>query len=140
MAASFKFRGHINEAGKFHMNPSEKTRMYEFAESHKRNTQLDIVIGPHKKYRSNPQLKYYFSVVVKTLSNELGYQVDEMHDILKHMFNPQLIDVRGYCVEMGGSTGDLKTDEMEDYLSKIRMWASADLGIYIPLPNESTEV
>ena len=98
---------------------------------------ISMTIAKHRKFRTDPQLKYYFGVVVKVLSDELGYHVDEMHELLKHMFNPKMIDVKGYCVELGGSTGDLKTNEMEDYMSRIRMWASSDLSIFIPLPNEA---
>ncbi len=100
---------------------------------------IAMTIGKNKKYRSNPQLSYYFAVPVKILSEHLGYHVDEMHDLLKHMFNPKMIDVKGFCVEIGGSTGELKTDQMEDYLSRIRMWASSDLNVFIPLPNEATD-
>ena len=98
---------------------------------------IEMTIKKHRHTRTNPQLRYYFGVVVKMLSEELGYHVDEMHELLKHMFNPKMIDVKGYCVELGGSTGDLKTNEMEDYMAKIRMWASTDLSIFIPLPNEA---
>jgi hypothetical protein len=34
------------------------------------------------------------------------------------------------------STSDLSTIEFEEYCSKIRMWASKELGVYIPSPNE----
>ncbi len=106
---------------------------------HKDGDVMSLTITKYKKYRSNPQLSYYFAVPVKILSEHLGYHVDEMHDLLKHMFNPKMIDINGFCVEIGGSTGELKTDQMEDYLSRIRMWASSDLNVFIPLPNEDTD-
>jgi len=122
--------------GKPALSDKDKRDILDLYKCFKDGDMIAMTIGKDKKYRSNPQLRYYFAVLVKYLSEHLGYHVDEMHDILKHLFNPKLIDKNGICVEIGGSTGDLKTDEMEDYLSRIRMWASADLNLYIPLPNE----
>ena len=98
---------------------------------------MSLTIQKYKKTRSNPQLRYYFAVPVKMLSEHLGYHVDEMHDILKHLFNPKFIEIKGRLIETGGSTGELKTDQMEDYLSRIRIWASSEFNLYIPLPNEA---
>jgi hypothetical protein len=122
--------------GKLVLSAKDQADIKALYEYHKDGDIMSLTIQKYKKTRSNPQLRYYFAVPVKYLSEHLGYHVDEMHDLLKHMFNPKLIDVKGYCVEIGGSTGDLKTDEMEDYLSRIRMWASSELNLYIPLPNE----
>ena len=122
--------------GKLVLSKKDHKDISDLYAYHKDGDIMSLSISKFKEFRSNPQLRYYFAVPVKILSEHLGYHVDEMHEILKHMFNPKMIDVKGYCVEIGGSTGDLKTDEMEDYLSKIRMWASSDLNVYIPLPNE----
>ena len=123
--------------GKMVLSDKDHKDIKALYEYHKDGDIMSLTIQKYKKKRSNPQLRYYFAVPVKILSEHLGYHVDEMHDLLKHMFNPKMIDVKGYCVEIGGSTGDLKTDEMEDYLSRIRMWASSELNVYIPLPNEA---
>lgn len=85
-----------------------------------------------KKDRSNKQNRYYNGVVLKILGKELGYDRDEMHDVCRGMF---LVDNSRRFPTLK-STKQLTTVEMEEYLSDIRQWASRDLNIYIPLPNE----
>jgi len=65
------------------------------------------------------------------LSDEIGYSDEEMHDALKWKF----LQKQGK-IPTTRSTSDLSTVEYEDFLSKVRMWASSDLGLYIPTPNE----
>ena len=92
------------------------------------------------KMRSLPELRYYFGVIVKILSDELGYTPNEMHEILKMMFLSELRILKTKQgikeIRIAGSTGEKTTIEIEDYYSRIREWASIYLGIYIPLPNE----
>jgi len=39
-------------------------------------------------------------------------------------------------VEVPKSTAELTTKEFEEYTTSIRQWASQELGVYIPTPNE----
>ena len=60
-----------------------------------------------------------------------------MHEILKQQFlitETKIIKDKEYKITK--STTALNTSEFEDYLSKIRSWASVDLGIFIPEPND----
>ncbi len=90
--------------------------------------------------RSLPQSKYYFGVVVKIISDELGYTREEVHEICKQMFLSEIIFLKTKKgvrqIRVPKSTTELKTVEFEEYLSSIRQWASMELGIYIPTPNE----
>jgi transcription elongation factor GreA-like protein len=92
------------------------------------------------RMRSLPQLKYYWSVIVKILSDELGYTQNEMHEILKMMFLSELKIIKTKEgikeIRIPKSTGECQTTEIEDYYSQIREFAGIDLGIFIPLPNE----
>jgi len=109
---------------------------------------ITLTIGKERKYkeRSNQQNKYYWGVVIKELSNELGYTPDEMHEALKCHF---LADIKEFKREVNGimetrtlmvtkSTTALDTQQFEDYMAKVRQWASIQLAIYIPLPNETS--
>jgi len=98
---------------------------------------IQIDIGAIKSDRSDRQNKYYWAVVVDTLSNELGYTPKEMHEILKYYFLSKEMDFKGDKFMIGASTTDLNTKEMETFLDKVRQWASIDLHIFIPLPNEN---
>ena len=84
-----------------------------------------------KKDRSNKQNRYYRGVVVKMLSDQLGYEAEEIHSILGQMF--LLVDGPYPFVR---STKDLTTVEMEEFLARVRRWASVEHGMYIPNPNE----
>ncbi len=92
------------------------------------------------KSRSNSQNSYYWGVVIETLSDELGYTPDEMHEIIKHRFLTQNDIIKGKTgavyVSHSKSTTSLTTKEFEDLMTRIRQWASMDLGIFIQEPNE----
>lgn len=96
--------------------------------------------SPSGKNRSNPQNKYYWGCVVQTLSDELGYTKDEIHEIIKHRFLTQIDVIKGRIgvvhVSHSKSTTNLDTKEWEELMSQIRVWASQTLGILILEPNE----
>jgi hypothetical protein len=94
-----------------------------------------------ERIRSLPQNQYYWGVIIEILSEELGFNKDEMHEILKHKFLSKTVfletkEKKMKALKIPKSTTNLKTVEFEEYLSDIRMWASMDLGIFIPEPNE----
>lgn len=98
--------------------------------------EFELTIRQKKSQRSLNQNAYYWSVVIEILRDHFGYEEDEseeVHDGLKLKF---LRIHEGKALETVRSTTKLNTAEFEDYLEKIRRWASKDHGIYIPLPNE----
>lgn len=102
---------------------------------------LEIILRPPKKQGTNPQNKYYWGVIINILSQELGYNREEMHDVLKsiHGFkdHKEIVDKDGVVTDIEFIRGysSYTTKEREDYHETIRRWAS-DLGINIPEPNE----
>jgi len=82
-----------------------------------------IVKVPKEKGRSNPQNRYFHGVVLPLLSDCTGYTDEEMKGIVKYKFGIK-------------STSALTTIEHEEFMSKIRMWASRDLECWIPEPHE----
>lgn len=98
---------------------------------------INLTIKPFKKSRSDNQNRYYWGVVIKLISEELGYFAEEMHEILKQKFLDQKEFKFGkdqFIVTK--STSELSTKEFEDYLENIRQFAHMTLNIFIPLPNE----
>ena len=93
---------------------------------------VEVIIRKPKTSRSTLQNSYYFGVVVEILAKELGYDKDEMHEILKYKF----LQSNAMGMPYVKSTTKLSTGEFEDYLEKIRRWAAEFLNINIPLPNE----
>lgn len=97
-----------------------------------------IIVMPSeaKKVRSIQQNAYYWGVIIKYVGNHLGYTDDETHELMKITHNAKNLIVNGEEVKIGVSTSVLSTIQFEEYLERIRQWASIDLGVSIPLPNE----
>lgn len=98
--------------------------------------ELVLTLTDAKKKRSDQQNAYYWAVIVKTLSDEWGYETDEIHLLLKEMFIPKkFITVEGIEFQVIPSTTKLSTKEFKEFIEKIQRWASAQ-GVYLPDPNE----
>ncbi len=100
-----------------------------------------------KNRRTNPMNRYYHGVIVKDIQVELNrlgndFSSDEVHELLKEMFNP--IDIIGPGGEVigkkGGSTAKMNKEEMSVYWDKIILWAAEFLCISIPAPNTELQL
>ena len=100
---------------------------------------FDFIL-PMKMPRSNPQNRYFHGVVIPIISEYLGYTLDETKDLLKSMFlKEELVlrtktEVKEVIIVRGSA--ELKTDEFEAFMENCRRWASMELGLNIPEPNE----
>lgn len=94
-----------------------------------------------KKDRSNQQNRYYWGVLIDLLSEHTGFNREEMHEVLKHKFLrytvwiPKKDNIKEQSI-IAKSTSKLTTKQFEEYQSQIRQWASTDLGLFLPEPNE----
>lgn len=87
--------------------------------------------------RSKSQNAYYWSVPLALIAESTGHTTEEVHDVLKAMFLPRkFVQLGAHEIETVKSTAELDTIEFETYLERIRAWASTELGIIIPNPNE----
>ena len=93
---------------------------------------VEIIVRPFKKDRSQPQNRYYWGVVLKTIGNHLGYTADEMHQIFGTMFLSYEKNGRVFVM----STTKLTTVEFEDYLAEIKQWSAVEQQCFIPDPND----
>ena len=86
------------------------------------------------------QNNYYWKCIVQTLSDELGYFPNEMHDILRAKFLQEweMLEINDKKVGINkiGSTATLNTKAFEIYAEQIRIWAMTELSIRLMLPNE----
>jgi hypothetical protein len=94
--------------------------------------EIELSIGPRVKHRSNNQNRYYHGVVIQLISEHTGYTPDETHDAMRMLFLRD--DSR--AVPTLRSTTDLSTVEFEEYMKNIREWASKELDVWVPEPNE----
>jgi hypothetical protein len=104
-----------------------------------------VMVTVEKVYnkRSNPQNSYYWGVVIPICCKgliDLGHDVnqDETHEILKGMFNKKdfVNQKTGEVTEYGGSTTEMFTIDMMEYLERIGQFASEYLGCFIPQPDQ----
>jgi hypothetical protein len=113
-------------------------RLYDKIEELKEG-EYNLYILDQKPNRSLQQNRYYFGVVLRTLSEHTGESVENLHEVLKFKFNPKVISFSGMEeTKVGGSTKDMTTEVFMEYIDKIRQWALDMLDFYIPLPQEVT--
>jgi len=94
---------------------------------------LEVIVRKPRKPTSTPQMRYYYGVVVKLLSDYTGHTPDEIDSILKWKF---LVRTDGNGLDYVPSKKDLTTTTMEEFLDRVRVWAAISLSVTIPLPNE----
>lgn len=89
-----------------------------------------------KNSRSIVQNNYYW-LILTMLQDDNGTDKDDLHIYFRSKFLHATKEINGELVEYTKSTTQLSTMDMEDYLSKIRIFASVELGCFLPLPNET---
>lgn len=92
-----------------------------------------------KRNRSTVQNAYYWFLLTM-LETETGNDKDDLHEYFKYMIldnGTVSIAVFETKIPIRPSTTKLTTLEFEDYLEKIRVFASRELGIFLPKPNET---
>lgn len=107
-----------------------------------------LVVERYRKKKSNPQLGYLYACiypfVLKGL-NDLGWEftsLDQVDVECKKRFASQEILNRhtGEIMEIPALKRDMTTTEFATYVNAIRDWASEDLSIYIPEPEENIKI
>ena len=71
------------------------------------------------------------------LQNENGDDKYDWHIYLGNKFRRDTKEINGELVEYVKSTTKLTTIEFEDYMEKIRVFASREMGCFLPKPNET---
>ncbi len=90
---------------------------------------IELTIRKERHSRSLSQNKYYWGVIIEILSNNFGYDKEEMHEALKFRFLKRHEDTALVTV---GSTAKLSTAEFTDYIDEIIRWASVEYQVVIP--------
>ena len=91
-----------------------------------------------KRNRSTVQNSYYWFLLTM-LELDTGNDKDDLHEYFKQKYLMNYITSLSFIsgVQYHKSTTKLSTIEMEDYLEKIRVFASRELGCFLPKPNET---
>ena len=123
-------RGHVTEGGTLALD--DPARFKASLQAY-RGKAVEVVVRRPKSQRSDPQNRYYWSVLVAMIADYCGYTTDEAHEALKWQFLRRPADVVG-APDTVRSTTSLSTAEFADYCERIRTWAAVDMGLAIPDP------
>ena len=87
--------------------------------------------------RTMSQNRYYWGVVLATLSEWSGHEPEELHDYLKQKFLTPSDDElpNGTVIRVYPSTTTLTIEEFGAYVDRVVRWA-ADQGVYVPSADE----
>lgn len=122
-------------------------------ESHE-GKRVEITVSRAKNTRTNAQNRWYWGVAVEMVRLRLldlgsRYSSEQTHENLKHwicdfapdiMLEETVIEETGVILSSVKSTTELTTTEFMAYKLAIQQWASENLGINIPDPDEQTEL
>lgn len=120
-----KFYGEANNGVMNIFNLSDWKRYLLTLEGSK----CEIVVKKFRRKRSNPQNRYYWGTVIKILADHFGYTQDEMHEAIKIEFLAISNDGKPDTVR---STKTLKTNEFNELIEQIKIWAATKFGVFIP--------
>jgi len=95
---------------------------------------VEITVRRKSKARSKRQNAYYWGVVIPLIETATYQDRESVHRALAAKFLSVHDD--WFDVDVVRSTTSLTTVEFEEYLRRVREWASEEMGCYIPLPNE----
>ena len=92
-------------------------------------------IDPIASQRSNVQNRYAHFVFTM-IAEEEGESMDDIKWFYRQLYLKSVKVIMGIEVDYVKSTTELSTIEQEDFMAKVRMQASSERSIFIPLPNE----
>jgi len=131
-----KFLAKIKD-NKVKMEEPFKARCWEYLRGLEgKEVEVTIKLPQDYPQRSNQQNKYYRGVIVELISDHLGYEPEEVHEILKQKFLGEVLSVGGQEFSVGKSTTELDTVQMENFMERVRTWASIEFSLVLPEPHE----
>ena len=100
----------------------------------------EVTIKPYRKRRSLSQNALYWKwldTVVTHIEELTGHDRLEIHGWLKEKFcPPTIVDLGGERIRFC-STATLNTLEMKKYMDRVYAFATTELGLVLPLPEEA---
>lgn len=115
-----KFHGQVS-SGKFY---PDQIANFKNSFAQFEGKRVTVTVGRQGKSRTLPQNNYLHGVIIKTLSDYLGYEPKEMKGIIKWHFGIK-------------HTADLTTVEAEELYERIRRWAAQEFNVVIPDPDQT---
>ena len=116
--------------------PTDKEKVLEYV-SKLPDKQYNVTVNLHRQTRSCPQNRLYW-MWINCISRETGNDPADLHEYFGDKWL-QKIEVKmfdGFIVRKSQSTTTLNTAEFTAYLDKIQIFASSELGIVLPNPED----
>ena len=94
---------------------------------------IEIRIRKLKSHRSIQQNRYYW-LILTILANEIGYEKNELHEIVKYKFlRKEKVDEKtGEIFEYLGSSTTLGKMDFADFISKLQQWSAETFNVILP--------
>lgn len=102
-----------------------------------RNGEYTVKIVRKTKPRTIPQNSLMW-MWYKCMEEHTGQPKEDFHDYYKAKFLSRQIPFHNRWVTVVGSTTDLNTLQMTNYLEKVKADAATEFGITLPLPQDRT--
>lgn len=90
-----------------------------------------VFICNKSKNKTMPQLKYLFGIVLKEISNNTGYEVNDLYRMFEKMFAPKKVLEFNNEEFITQDAKNLNAKDMGAFIEKIIHFASEELGIEI---------
>lgn len=132
-----KFPGTIKD-GKLTLHHKEDFAKYLFSLT----GEVDLTVSKHKNTRSIQQNRWIWGIAYRLISDHCGHSVDDVHEFLKDKLGLKKLivginkDKKPYKSWIIKSTTQYTTMDMTNYMNAIQQWASMELDLVIPDPNQ----
>lgn len=93
--------------------------------------EVEVIVRKPERTRTHPQNAYLW-MVYGIIAKHTGHTTEEIHEVMKKMFNKKLVTVGSHVVEIGATSTTLSTVAFSEFVENVRMFASTDLGLVIP--------
>lgn len=95
--------------------------------------EYEVVIIPKRKIRKLSMNRYYWGVLLATISEYTGHYPEELHELFAYAFNADFRWTKhGSAMVFRGSTKTMREREFIKYMQKIKLWALDFLALDIP--------
>ena len=95
-----------------------------------------IQVKKNRPIRSLSANRYYH-LILNIMGIETGHTHEQLHEICKLKFNPEIINTpKGGSIVVGRTTGDMDTKEFGAYVNRVKQWARDEFNMVIPEPGE----
>lgn len=118
------------------LKPPDREKVKQYIDKLPENKQFTVEIKQKRSIRSIQQNRLYW-LWIACICDETGGDKDSVHDELGEMFLPKKqFKAITQIVEKPVSTTTLDTLEFTRYLGHVQIFASSELGIILPNPED----